>query len=114
MATPIFDDHPGFLQRIENLAVEKFVAKLRVEAFAIAVFPRAARLDIGGLGADRAVQSWTALATNSGPLSERTCPGTPRIMNRSDGISMTSVELSFLLDRQAFPHELVDDVQLGY
>jgi hypothetical protein len=54
MATPIFDDHPGFLQRIENLAVEKFVAKLRVEAFAIAVFPRAARLDIGGLGADRA------------------------------------------------------------
>jgi hypothetical protein len=50
VATPIFDDHPGFLQRIENLAVEKFVAKLRVEAFAIAVFPRAARLDIGGLG----------------------------------------------------------------
>jgi hypothetical protein len=28
-------------QGIENLAVEKLVAKLRVEAFAIAVFPRA-------------------------------------------------------------------------
>jgi hypothetical protein len=25
VATPIFDDHPGFLQRIENFTVEKFV-----------------------------------------------------------------------------------------
>ncbi len=30
------------------------LAKLGVDAFAITVFPRAARLDIGGLGADRA------------------------------------------------------------
>src|SRR3712207_3828639 len=31
------------------------------------------------------IQSCTTLATNSGPLSERMCPGTPRRMNRSEG-----------------------------
>src|SRR6188472_1969037 len=41
-----------------------------------------------------AIHSRTALAMNSGPLSERTWPGTPRRMNRSDRASMTSVELS--------------------
>jgi H+/gluconate symporter-like permease len=47
VVTPIFDDHPGFVQRIENFTVEKFVAKHRFEAFAIAVFPWASWLDIG-------------------------------------------------------------------
>jgi hypothetical protein len=68
MATPIFDDHSGFLQRMENLAVEKFVAKLRVEAFAIAVFPRAARLDIGGLGLPP--EKWSSLKYGFWSLKE--------------------------------------------
>src|SRR5438067_13656417 len=40
-------------------------------------------------------QSCTAVATNSGPLSERMCSGTPRRMNRSEITSMTR----HLLDR---------------
>src|SRR4051812_204974 len=42
-----------------------------------------------------AIHSLTALAMNSGPLSERTCPGTPRRMKRSDRTSMTSADFSF-------------------
>src|SRR5437763_2301763 len=40
------------------------------------------------------IHSWTALATDSGPLSERMCSGTPRRMNRSESTSMTSIDLS--------------------
>src|SRR3954453_12067535 len=42
-----------------------------------------------------------ALATNSGPLSERMCSGTPRRMNRSESTSMTSIDLSRRATRMA-------------
>lgn len=37
--------------------------------------------------------------TKAGPLSDRTCPGTPRRMNRSEGTSMTSSDLSLRATR---------------
>src|SRR5690606_28418801 len=54
------------------------------------------------------IHSRTALAMNSGPLSERTWPGTPRRMNRSDRASMTSVELS-LRSMRIVQLTIVDD-----
>ena len=50
------------------------------------------------------IQSRTAFAMNSGPLSDRTWPGTPRRMNRSVRTSITAVEFSFrsiLIDRHS-------------
>ncbi|ESW62637.1 hypothetical protein X772_36915 [Mesorhizobium sp. LSJC280B00] len=44
MLTPSFDDNPGLLQRVEDLAIEQLVAELRIEALAIAVLPRTAGL----------------------------------------------------------------------
>jgi hypothetical protein len=41
MLSPAFDDDPRFRQRVENFTVEQFIAKLRVEAFAIAILPGA-------------------------------------------------------------------------
>jgi hypothetical protein len=52
VAPPGFDQDPGFGQAIEDLAVEQFIAKLAVEALAVAVLPGAAWGDVGGLGAD--------------------------------------------------------------
>ena len=49
---PAFDDDLRFLQRVEDFAIKELVAELRVEALAIAVLPRAAGHDVGGLGAD--------------------------------------------------------------
>jgi hypothetical protein len=52
MLPPSFDDDLGLLQRVEDFSIEEFIAKLRVEALAIAIFPRNAGYDVGGLGAD--------------------------------------------------------------
>src|SRR6187455_3297124 len=94
VAPPCFDDDLCLGEAVEDLAVEQFVAKLRVEALAVAVLPRAARLDERGLGADSCNPLSHSLGDELRPLSERTWPGTPRRMNRSDRASMTSVELS--------------------
>jgi len=55
----------------------------------------------------------TALAMNSGPLSDRTWLGTPRRINRSVRTSIAAVEpaLSVDPDGQALPGERVDDIQ---
>src|SRR3954471_12581689 len=57
---------------------------------------------------------------NSGPLSERICPGTPRRMKRSESASMTSMDLSLRATRMArhswvilrqAQDDVVDDVE---
>ena len=52
VAAPVFDHNLGLLQCVEDLAVEQFIAQLAVEALAIAILPRTARLDVSGLGSD--------------------------------------------------------------
>ena len=51
--SPTFDNELGLLEGVEDLAVEKFVPELRVEALAISVLPRTTRHDVGGPGSDR-------------------------------------------------------------
>ena len=53
LATPSFDEDFGLLQGVEDLAVEELVPQVGIEAFNVAVFPRAARGDVGGLGTRR-------------------------------------------------------------
>jgi hypothetical protein len=48
----LLDEYLGLLQAVKDFAVEQFVPKLAVEAFARAVLPRAARLDVERLGAE--------------------------------------------------------------
>jgi hypothetical protein len=52
VAPPSLDDDLGLGEAVEDLAVEQFVAKLRVEALAVAVLPRASRFDERGPCAD--------------------------------------------------------------
>ncbi len=52
VAPLIFDHNLGLLQCVEYLAVEQFIAQLAVEALAIAILLRTARLNISGLGSD--------------------------------------------------------------
>ena len=52
VATPAFDHDLCLLQAVEDLTVERFVTQAGVEAFDEAVLPRAARGDVGRLGAD--------------------------------------------------------------
>ena len=50
---PTFDDDLGLAQRVEDFAIEQFIAQACVEALDVAVFPWTAWLDVGGLCADR-------------------------------------------------------------
>ena len=49
---PAFDQHLGFVQRGEDLAVEKLVTQLAVEALVAAILPGASRFDEQGPYAD--------------------------------------------------------------
>jgi hypothetical protein len=46
VGAPPFRQHPDLFYRVEDLAVEELIAKLRVEALAEAVLPWAAGLDV--------------------------------------------------------------------
>ncbi len=52
--TPALDDDARLGEAVEQLAVQELVAKLGVEALAVAVLPGTAGRDVGGLGTDRA------------------------------------------------------------
>lgn len=50
VSPPSFDDDLCLLERIEDFPVKQFITEFGIEAFAIAVFPRAARHNVGRLG----------------------------------------------------------------
>ena len=59
-----------------------------------------------------ATHSCTALATNSGPLSDLMCPGTPRIEEIRQNVDhIDSFQLAIDADCQALMRELVDHVE---
>jgi hypothetical protein len=68
---PSFDNDLGLAEAVEDLDIQQLVAELRVEALAVTVLQRTTGLDVGRLRTDGVIQSLTALAMNSGPLSER-------------------------------------------
>src|SRR6266446_10748974 len=69
--SPALDDDLGLVESVEDFAVEQLVAQASVEALDVAVLPGATPLDVGGLETDNRDPSCIALATNSGPLSDR-------------------------------------------
>lgn len=71
MMSPSFDQHLGFTERGEDLGVQQLVPEFTVKAFVVAVFPGAPRRNVEGLDPNLGQPSRTAVATNSGPLSDR-------------------------------------------
>ena len=65
---PTFDDDLRLRERIEDLAVEKFVAQPGIERLDEAVLPGASGRDIGGLGADRIDLVLHGLGDEFGPV----------------------------------------------
>ena len=70
LVPPGFDQNLCLLERVENLSIKEFIAQTGVEAFNVAVLLGTAWGDIGRLGASGRNPACTALATNSGPLSD--------------------------------------------
>ena len=51
METPLLDDHLGFPEAVEDLAIEAFVPELAVERFTKAVLPWRSRFNVQALRA---------------------------------------------------------------
>ena len=68
MASPLFNEHLSLPQGCEDLQVQQLVAKLRVEALAVSVFPRAPRFDVKRLDADAAKPGAHVLGDKLGPI----------------------------------------------
>lgn len=94
LAAPALDHDLRLAERIEDFPVEQLVSQPGIRALDVAVFPWPSRRDVCRPHANRCGPCLTASAMNSGPLSERMCPGMPPARNSSHRTSMTSVELS--------------------
>src|SRR5262245_10851798 len=51
--SPAFDDDLSLAQRVEDFAIEQFIAQACVEALDVAILPGATWCDVGGVCADR-------------------------------------------------------------
>ena len=112
MSPPVLDDNPGLFQGKEDLAIEQFIPKLRVEVFAIAILPGAARFDVGGPGPN----SRDPILDGSGDETRavigtdiaRRAPQDEQVGQHVD--HRGRVQLAINADRQTLPRELIDDV----
>ena len=60
---PRLDQHPGFSEGVEDLAVQQLIPQRAVEALVVAVLPWRARGDVERLHADRKRPVFPALLT---------------------------------------------------
>ncbi len=113
IAPPCLDDDLGLGEAVEDLTVEQFISEFRVEALAVAVLPRASRLDERGLRTD-----------GDNPLPHRFGDELRAVVGTNmaghtaqdeqvrQGVDdVGRVEFASDADRQALPGELVDDVE---
>src|SRR5688572_25998234 len=83
MLPPLLDENLGLVERREQFTCKQLVSELGFEALAVTVLPWATRSDEDVYTPIRSSQPRTLRATNSGPLSERTCSGGPWATKRS-------------------------------
>jgi len=113
VASPALDDDLGLAQSVEDLAVEQLIAKAGVEALDVAVLPRAAPLDVGGLGTDHRNPFLHGLGDELrsivGPDVSGNAAQDEEVGQNVDHIDR--LELAGDTDRQAFMGELVEHVE---
>src|SRR5437867_8448904 len=113
VAPPALDDDSGLSERVEDFAVEQLVAKTRVEALDVAVFPRTAPLDVSGLGAGHRDPFLHGLGHEFrsvvGADVSGNAPQDEEVGQNVDHIDR--LELAGDMDRQAFMAELVEHVE---
>jgi hypothetical protein len=113
VASPALDDDLGLAQSVEDLAVEQLIAKAGVEALDVAVLPRTAPLDVGGLGTDSRDPFLHGLGDELrsvvGPDVSGDAPQDEEVGQNVDHIDR--LELAGNTDRQAFMGELVENVE---
>src|SRR5215510_91117 len=103
----------GLAQSVEDLPVEQLIAKAGVEALDVAVLPRAASLDVSGLGTDNRDpflhRLGDELRSVVGPDVSGNAPQDEEVGQNVDYIDR--LELAGDTDGQTFVGELVEHVE---
>lgn len=108
---PSFDHDLRFLQRVEEIAVDQFVAQLAVETLAVAVFRGTSWLDVSGLGS-KGGNPLAKGGSNKLRTVVRTdvCRNTPRDEQLAEQLDhVDCLELSRNTNGQALMGNLIDD-----
>ena len=92
MAPPDFDEDARFGAAAKPFHAQALVAELAVEALVVAVLPRLAGIDQGGVDLRFGEPFQDRLAHELGPLSERRNAGAPCALIRRVSTSMTRAE----------------------
>ena len=107
---PLLDDDGGFLQAVEDLSIEQFIAQFPVEGFAVAVLPGASGCDVQRLSSEfcepAAHDLCRHLRAVIGPDVFRHASGEHHIGHGLDDAK--AVDPASHPDRKALPGELVD------
>ena len=113
VSAPALDDDLSFSQRVEDLAVEQLVSQASIEAFNVAILPRAAGLDVSRFGADSGDPFLDCLRHELraiiGSDMARDAAQHEEIGQHVDHVDR--LELAVDAYRQALVGELVDDVE---
>src|SRR4051794_25636744 len=113
VTTPALDDDLRLAQSVEDLATEQLVPEASIEALDVAVLPRAARSDVGGLGSDRRDPLLDGLGDELravvGANVARHATQDEQVREHVDDVD--GLELASDPDGQALVGELVDDVE---
>lgn len=113
MIAPPAGDDPHLLKAVEDFAVEQFISQTGIEAFDIAVLPWAAGLDIEGNDAKPAESLAHRISDELGAVIGSDMLGRP-MLDEQIGQHVNHVvrpEAPQRHHRQAFPAELVDNVE---
>ena len=116
VVAPLLDEDLGFLEAAEDFAIEQLVPQLAVEAFAIAVLPVAARLDVEGFGPHACQPAPHDLGGHLRPVIGSDVFGDTAYQHRvRHGFqNAQTVDPSGDPDRQTFPGELIDQRHQPY
>src|SRR5215207_1181836 len=113
MTAPALDDDLRLAESVEDLAVEQLVPEPGIKALDIAILPRAAWSDVGGLGSDRRDPLLDGLGNELravvGADVARHAAQDEQVREHVDDVD--GLELASDADRQALVRELVDDVE---
>ena len=110
---PALDHDAGLGEGVEYLAIEKLVTEAGVEAFDVAILPRAPRLDVGGPGSNGGDPVLNRLRNELraiiGSYVLRHAPEDEEVGQDVDDVGR--LELPADPDRKALPRELIHHVQ---
>jgi len=107
---PLLDDDGGFLQIVEDLSIEQFIAQFSVEGFAVTVLPRASGCDVERLRSELCKPAAHDLCCHLRAVVRANvfghASGEHHISHRLDDAK--AVDSASHPDRKALPSELVD------